>query len=199
MPIVPDRQWVDRLRESLPELPAARRRRLGAAWGFSDREVRDVVNAGALELVARTVDAGATPSAARKWWMGELSRAANAAGLELEALPISPRQVAELASLVADGQLTDRLARQVLDGVLGGEGDPADVMASRGLRVMSDDAALVSAVDHAIQTHPSVADSVRAGRVQAIGALVGAVMKATGGQADAARVRSLIAERLGVG
>lgn len=199
MPIVPDRQWVDRLRESLPELPAARRRRLGAAWGFSDREVRDVVNAGALELVARTVDAGATPSAARKWWMGELSRAANAAGLELEALPISPRQVAELASLVADGQLTDRLARQVLDGVLGGEGDPADVMASRGLRVMSDDAALVSAVDHAIQTHLSVADSVRAGRVQAIGALVGAVMKATGGQADAARVRSLIAERLGVG
>jgi len=198
MPIVPDRAWIEVLRAGLPELPAVRRRRLQREWGWSDVEMRDVANAGALSLVHGTVELGAAPAAARKWWMGELSRVANAGGVELEDLPVSVAQVAQLAALVESGDLTDKLARQVLDGVLAGEGDPQQVVEARGLKVVSDDTALLRAVDEAIAANPDVAAKIRGGRVQAIGSLVGGVMKATRGQADAARVRELISQRLGI-
>ena len=104
--------------------------------------------------------------------------------------------MAELQALVDGGTLTDSLARQVLDGVLAGEGSPAEVAAARGLQVVSDDGALVGAVDAAIAANPDVAEKVRGGKVAAVGALVGAVMKDLRGQADAARVRELLTERL---
>ncbi len=81
--------------------------------------------------------------------------------------------------------------------MLAGEGSPAEVVAHRGLAVVSDDAALGAAVDAAIAAHPEVADKIRAGKVQAAGALIGAVMKQMRGQADAGRVRQLIVDRLG--
>ncbi len=196
VPIAPDPAWVERLRAGLPEPPAPRRRRLQAEWAFSDLEMRDLVNAGATEFVEATVAAGASAAAARKWWMGELARRANVLGCELSALAITPAQVAELQSLVDGGTLTDSLARQVLDGVLAGEGSPAEVAAARGLQVVSDDGALSVAVEAAIAANPDVAEKVRGGKVAAVGALVGAVMKDLRGQADAARVRELLTERL---
>ena len=196
VPIAPDAAWVDRLRATLPEPPAQRRRRLEAEWGFSELEMRDLVNAGAVELVEATVAAGASPAAARKWWSGELARRANADGVELTAMPVTPAQVAALQGLVDAGTLTDSLARQVLEGVLAGEGEPAEVVEKRGLKVVSDDGALAAAVDAAIAASPDVADKVRSGKVAAVGALVGAVMKQMRGQADAAKVKALLTERL---
>jgi aspartyl-tRNA(Asn)/glutamyl-tRNA(Gln) amidotransferase subunit B len=153
-------------------------------------------NAGALDLVAETVAAGASPADARKWWLSELARRANAAGAELTALAVSPAQVARVAELVAAGTLNDTLARQVIDAVLAGEGDPDEVVRARGLAVVSDESSLTRALDEAIAAHPEVAAKVRAGKVAAAGVLVGAVMKATRGQADAARVHELILQRL---
>ena len=124
-------------------------------------------------------------------------RRANESGTELAQLPITPGDVAEIAALVASGQLNDKLARQVIEGVLAGEGTPAEVVAARGLAIVSDEGALTKAVDEAIAANPEVAQRVRDGRVAAAGALVGAVMKATRGQADAARARELILARLG--
>jgi aspartyl-tRNA(Asn)/glutamyl-tRNA(Gln) amidotransferase subunit B len=197
VPIAPSADWVEQLRATLPELPSARRARLQAEWGLPDLDMTALGNAGALDLVADTVAAGASPADARKWWLGELSRHANDAGTELAALPVTPAQVARIAGLVASGALTDRLARQVLDGVLAGEGDPDEIVAARGLAVVSDEATLLAAVDAAIAANPEVAARIRDGKVNAAGALVGAVMKATRGQADAARVRELILRRLG--
>jgi aspartyl-tRNA(Asn)/glutamyl-tRNA(Gln) amidotransferase subunit B len=196
VPIAPDPAWVDTLRATLPEPPARRRRRLLQEWGFTDLELRDVVNAGALDLLESTVAAGASPAAARKWWSGELARRANAEGVDLASLAITPAQVAALQRLVDDGTLTDSLARQALDGVLAGEGDPERVVAARGLRVVSDDAALGAAVDAAIAANPDVAEKIRGGKVAAAGALVGAVMRDMRGQADAAKVRALVLSRL---
>jgi aspartyl-tRNA(Asn)/glutamyl-tRNA(Gln) amidotransferase subunit B len=110
----------------------------------------------------------------------------------------SPAQVAALQKLVDEGKLNDKLARQVLEGVVAGEGDPAAVMAARGLEVVSDTGALTAAVDEAIAANPDIAAKVRDGKVAAAGALVGAVMKTTRGQADAKTVRELILARLGV-
>ncbi len=195
-PVSPSRDWVEQLRGTLPEPPAERRKRLQAEWGFSDLDMRDTVGAGALELVVATVAAGSTPAAAKKWWLGELARRANEAGVGLDDLGVTPEQVAGVQALIDEGRVNDKLARQVLEGVLAGEGSPEEVVTARGLEVVSDDGALGAAVDAAIAANPDVAQKIRDGKVQAAGALIGAVMKEMRGQADAARVRELILEKL---
>ena len=197
MPIAPSREWVEQLRATLPEPPAEHRKRLQADWGFSDIDFRSIVASGALGLVEETVAAGATPAAARKWWITELARRANEQGVELDELPITPAQVAAVQGLIDAGEVNDKLARQVIEGVLAGEGEPSDVVKGRGLAVVSDEGALSAAVDEVIAANPDVADKIRDGKVQAAGALIGQVMKAMKGQADAAKVRELIITKLG--
>ncbi len=196
MAIAPSREWVEELRATLPEHPAKRRRRLQQEWGFNDLEMRDVVNAEALDLVDQTVAAGSSPQSARKWWTAELARRANEAGTALDQVGVTPAQVAAVQALVEAGTINDKLARQVFDGIIAGEGEPDQVVAQRGLAVVSDDGALGAAVDAAIEANPDVADRIRGGRVQAAGALIGAVMKQMRGQADAAKVREIILEKL---
>jgi aspartyl-tRNA(Asn)/glutamyl-tRNA(Gln) amidotransferase subunit B len=191
-PVAPDPEWVKQLRATLPELPWQRRARIQAEWGVSDKEMRDLRNAGALDLVAATVDAGASPEQARSWWVAYLSQEANSRAVELAALPITPVQLARVIVLVAEGALNNKLARQVVDGVLLGEGEPDEVLAARGLAVVSDDSALQTAVDEALAANPGVAEKIRGGKLAAAGAIVGAVMKATRGQADAGRVKELV-------
>ncbi len=195
-PVAPSREWVEELRATLPEPPRVRRARLQADWGFSDLEMRDTVGAGALGLVEETIAAGASPQSARKWWLSELARRANEQGTEITALPITPADVARIQALVDEGSINDKLARQVFDGVLDGEGTPDEVVAARGLAIVSDEGALGDAVDRAIEANPDVAAKIRDGKVAAAGALIGAVMKEMRGQADAGRVRELILERL---
>ncbi|MER7999779.1 Asp-tRNA(Asn)/Glu-tRNA(Gln) amidotransferase subunit GatB [Streptomyces sp. NPDC095613] len=199
VPVAPSRQWVEELRAALPELPRVRRNRLREEWGLSEHDMQSILNAGAIGAIVATIDAGAPADQARKWWMGELARHANESATPLEELPITPEQVARVAELVAAGDLNDKLARQVIEGVLAGEGGPDAVVEQRGLKVVSDEGALGAAVDEAIASNAAIADKIRGGKVAAAGALVGAVMKATRGQADAARVRELILEKLGVG
>ncbi|MFL6056512.1 MAG: Asp-tRNA(Asn)/Glu-tRNA(Gln) amidotransferase subunit GatB [Actinoallomurus sp.] len=196
VPMAPSREWVEQLRAGLPELPAARRRRVTDEWGLAEKELRDIVNAGALDLIEETVQAGAEPAAARKWWMNELSRRATEQGVDLAELPVTPADVARVGALVAEGTINDKLARQVFDGVLAGEGTPDEVVEKRGLKVVSDEGQLGSVIDEVIAANPEIADKVRSGKVAAAGALVGAVMKATRGQADAGRARELIIEKL---
>ena len=196
VPVAPSREWVEELRGTLPENPTQKRARLQAEWGFSDLEMRDTVGAGALGLVEETVAAGAAPQAARKWWLSELARRANDAGVELSALGVTPGDVAAVQQLVDAGTLNDKLARQVFDGLLAGEGTPEQIVEKRGLAIVSDDGALSTAVDNAIAANPDVADKIRDGKVAAAGALIGAVMKEMRGQADAGRVRELILEKL---
>ncbi|ABL82935.1 MULTISPECIES: Asp-tRNA(Asn)/Glu-tRNA(Gln) amidotransferase subunit GatB [unclassified Nocardioides] len=196
VPVAPTRAWVEELRGTLPENPTQKRARLQAEWGFSDLEMRDTVGAGALLIVEETIAAGASPQAARKWWLGEMARRANEAGVEVGELGVTPVDVARVQVLVDEGKLNDKLARQVFDGLLAGEGSPDEIVAARGLAIVSDEGALSAAVDSAIAANPDVADKIRDGKVAAAGALIGAVMKEMRGQADAARVRELILEKL---
>ena len=194
LPVVPDPALIEELRAALPEKPAERRRRLKADWGFTDLEFQDVVNSGLLSEVTETVAAGASPQAARKWWTGEIARLANAAEGDA-GIDITPAQVAELQQLVDEGTLTDRLARQVLEAVAAGEGSPRDIVETKGLAVVSDDGALIAAIDEALSAQPDVLEKIKDGKVQAAGAVIGAVMKAMQGKADAARVREHVLER----
>src|SRR5688572_29037517 len=201
VPVAPSRETVEELRGTLPEPPAARRKRLQASWGFADLEMRDVVNAGLVELVEETVAAGASPAAARKWWSGEVARRANADGQDVPAyaasLGVTPAHVVELETLVTSGRLNDSMARQVWEGVLSGEGTPTEVADARGLELVQDTGALEAAVDAVIAANPDVADKIRDGKVAAVGALIGQVMREMKGQADAGAARGIILERLG--
>lgn len=194
LPVQPPRELIEELRAALPEQPVARRRRLMDEWGFTPLEFQDVRNGGLLDVVEATIAAGATPAAARKWWTGEITRLANAQEKDAVDL-VSPENVAALQQLVDAGTLTDKLARRVLEGVIAGEGTPQEVVDARGLAVVSDDGALIAAIDEALAAQPDVMAKIQDGKVQAAGAIIGAVMKAMKGQADAARVRELILER----
>jgi aspartyl-tRNA(Asn)/glutamyl-tRNA(Gln) amidotransferase subunit B len=197
VPVAPSKELVEELRASLPEDPATRRKRLAQDWGFSDLEFRDVVNAGLMDPIEETVAAGASPQAARKWWSGEIARQANSDGKDVSELNVTAAQVAELAALVEGGKINDRIGREVLAAVMNGEGNPGEIVAAKGLEVVSDDGALMAAIDEALAKQPDVLEKIREGKVQAAGAVIGAVMQAMKGQADAGRVRELIIERAG--
>ena len=196
-PVLAPSEWVEEIRETLPEMPWIRRARIQEEWGLKDEEMRDLVNAGALDLIISTVEAGATPAEARSWWVAYLAQKANEAGTDLEGLPITPAQVAEVVGLIKEGKLTNKLARQAVDGVLAGEGTVAEVVAARGLEVVRDDGAIEKVVEDALAANPDIVEKYRAGNKKVTGAIVGQVMKATRGKADPAQVNQIIAAKLG--
>jgi aspartyl-tRNA(Asn)/glutamyl-tRNA(Gln) amidotransferase subunit B len=198
VPMAPDAAWVAELKAALPEAPSVRRRKLTEELGLSVQDAEAMANAGVLDVVLATVAAGAPATEARNWWLGHLAQQANATGVDAADLGIAPEQVARVIALVGEGTLNAGLARQVVDGVLAGEGGPDEVVAARGLAVVSDQGALSAAVADAIAADPDAAEKVRGGKIAAAGALVGAVMKATRGQADASAVRAIVLEQLGV-
>ena len=196
VPVIPDNKWIEELRKTLPEKPSDRRKRLQQAWSVPDKEMSAIVNAELLDTVEETVLLGADPTKTRSWWLGEISRIANDRSVFPTEL-ISVKDVYQIITLISQGELTDKLARQVVEGVIAGEGSPADVITKRGLKVVSDDSQLMKAIEDAIAAAPETADRVRGGNIPAAGALIGSVMKATGGQADAAKVRELLLKHLG--
>ena len=199
VPVAPDAKWIEEIRARLPEKPSLRRKRLQESWQVPDKEMAAMINADVLDLVEATVKLGADPTRARGWWLGEIARIANEKDVTAAELAITPEDVAEIVALVAAGELTDKLARQVVEGVINGEGRPKEIIEKRGIKVVSDDSALMSAIEKAIAAQPDVAEKVRNGHVPAAGALIGAVMKETKGQADAAKVRELLLKHLGQG
>ncbi|MFC2626904.1 MAG: Asp-tRNA(Asn)/Glu-tRNA(Gln) amidotransferase subunit GatB [Parascardovia denticolens] len=187
---------IDELAAQMPEMPRERRNRLQKEWGFSDLEMRDVVNADALDLVEETVKAGAQASGARKWWLGEIARSANEQGKSLDDMGIAPADVARVEALVAEGKLNDKLAKQTVAGVLAGEGDPDQVVKAHGYEVVSDDGALEAEVDKALAANPDIVEKLKSGNMKPMGAIIGAVMKATRGQADAKAVTAIVMKRI---
>ena len=196
VPVEPDAKWIEELKKTLPEKPADRRKRLQTTWSVPDKEMAAMVNAELLDTVEETVLLGADPTKARSWWLGEISRIANDRSVLATEL-ISVKDVAQVIALITKGELTDKLARQVVESVIAGEGTPADVITKRGLKVVSDDSQLMKAIIDAVTAQADTAQRVREGNIPAAGALIGAVMKATGGQADAAKVRELLLKHLG--
>jgi aspartyl-tRNA(Asn)/glutamyl-tRNA(Gln) amidotransferase subunit B len=197
VPVAPDAAWIEELRAALPERPSLRRKRLKEEWNVPDKEMSAMVNADVLDIVEATVLLGSDPTKARSWWLGEISRIANDKEVSVAELSITPADVADIVALVNKSELTDKLARQVVEGVIAGEGSPAEVVAKRGIKVVNDDGALMAAIEKVCADQPETAQKVRDGHIPAAGALIGAVMKETKGQADAARVRELLLGHLG--
>jgi aspartyl-tRNA(Asn)/glutamyl-tRNA(Gln) amidotransferase subunit B len=197
VPVAPDAAWIEELRAGIPERPSLHRKRLQEAWNVPAKEMEAMINADVLGIVEATVALGADPTKARSWWLGEISRLANERDTAIADLAITPTDVAAIVALVEKGELTDKLARQVVEGVIAGEGTPAEVVSKRGIKVVNDDGALMAAIEKVCAEQAETAKKVRSGHLPAAGALIGAVMKETKGQADAARVRELLLGHLG--
>ncbi|MDR0950497.1 MAG: Asp-tRNA(Asn)/Glu-tRNA(Gln) amidotransferase subunit GatB [Candidatus Ancillula sp.] len=195
MPLYISREKVEEVRATLPELPQAKRNRLKEEYGFKPLEMRDVINAEALNIIEDTVKKGATPQGARKWWMNEALEESRKAWNEGQEPTITPDQIAAMDKLVQEGKINDKIARQVLDAMIQGEGDdPAKIVADKGLEVVNDDGALIAAIQEAFAKMPKAKTDIAGGNQGAAGPIIGMVMKATGGQADGKRVRELILE-----
>ncbi|MFR0556993.1 glutamyl-tRNA amidotransferase [Pseudoscardovia radai] len=189
-------EHIERIKAQMPEMPRERRNRLQSEWGISDDAMRDIVNAGALDLIEDTVKAGATAQGARKWWLGEIARAANEQEKSLEEMAITPADVAEVEKLIADGKLNDKLAKKTVLGVLAGEGHPSEVVKKHGYEVVQDTGALEAEVDKALADNPDIVEKLKSGNMKPMGAIIGAVMKATRGQADAKAVSALVMKKI---
>lgn len=190
------KEHIDELKAQMPEMPRERRNRLQTEWGLSDNDMRDIINASALDLVEETVKAGASPAGARKWWMGEISRTANENDTTLEELSITPADVARVEALIAEGKLNDKLAKQTVSGVIAGEGTPDEVVAKHDYEVVQDTGALEAEVDKALAANPDIAEKLKSGNMKPMGAIIGAVMKATRGQADAKTVTGIVMSKI---
>jgi len=197
-PLVIAPEWVEQVRATLPELPAAMAARFVRDDGLAPEAAALMTQSLAFARYYEAARAaGAPPKTVANWLMGEFSRRLNAEGREIGAAPVAPATLAALIARIADGTVSNNAARQVFDALWAGEGDEVDALIdARGLRQMRDDAALAAIVDAVIAAHPKSVDEYRAGKDKAFNALVGQVMKASRGQANPAQVNALLRRRL---
>jgi aspartyl-tRNA(Asn)/glutamyl-tRNA(Gln) amidotransferase subunit B len=193
VPMSMDDIWVEEVRASLPELPAARRARY-VEMGL-DPDQAGVLSDSAeplRQLFDAAVAAGATPRPAANWLTGEVTAWLRRAEGDLTALPLSGAQLAELIAIVEDGTVSVSAAKEVLEGVLTGEGDPRQVATDRDLVQISDTSALQAVVDGVIAANPDAVESYQGGEDKVVGFLVGQVMRQTQGKADPRLVNELL-------
>ncbi len=186
-------EWVEALRQTLPELPASSRARLEGA-GVAPAQANTVVSGGMLAWYDQAVATGADAKAVANWLAGEVTGQISAAGLDPASSGLTGAHVAELVRLIDEGTLSNKLAKEVLDGVVEARGAkmPSQVAEERGLEQVSDTGELQAIVDRVVADNPDVVEKIRGGADKAIGALVGQVMQATKGQANPGLANELL-------
>jgi aspartyl-tRNA(Asn)/glutamyl-tRNA(Gln) amidotransferase subunit B len=196
-PLAPEAPWIDGVRASLPELPAAIRARYVAGNGLKPEQARILVSSQATaRFFEDVVGLGTDPRAAANWITQDLAGLLNKARVRLDETKVTPQHVADLVRLVADGTVSQTAAKQVLEEVLESGDAAEDVVDRRGLRQVTDSSALQTWIDEAIAENPGPVEQFRRGKEGALNAVLGSVMKKSGGSADAKAVRTLLLERL---
>ncbi|MFZ3130536.1 MAG: Asp-tRNA(Asn)/Glu-tRNA(Gln) amidotransferase subunit GatB, partial [Desulfosporosinus sp.] len=182
-PLVIDRDWVERIRETLPELPAARRARL-QALGLSAYDAAVITQAKAMaDFFDAALAYYGDAKTLANWIMGDLTRLLNTNQCSILDSPISAQQLAELLELINKGTLSGRIAKAVLEEMYSTGKDAGTIVKEKGLAQISDEGELLGIIDGVLAAHPQSVEDYRAGKDKAIGFLVGQIMKATKGQA----------------
>jgi aspartyl-tRNA(Asn)/glutamyl-tRNA(Gln) amidotransferase subunit B len=196
-PMVFDESWLEPARSAIPELPAQRRERY-RRMGLKPASARILSSSEPYlrDLFDRSVDAGAAPVPAANWITGEITAALRRRETPLGDVPLGGEDVAALTSMVGDGRVSASAAREVLEGVMDGEGNPVQVARARNLEQISDQAALEDVVQEVMRTHSAAVERYRSGERKVRGFLVGQVMRATSGRADPRAVNRILSERL---
>jgi aspartyl-tRNA(Asn)/glutamyl-tRNA(Gln) amidotransferase subunit B len=198
-PLMIDREWVERTRKEMSELPRVMAERFVQSHGLSDYDAGQLTQSKAIAAYFEaTVAACSQPKLASNWVMGELSRRLNAEDKSVEASAVSASQLGLLIRRIADGTLSNNAARQVFDALWTGEGQDVDALIdAKGLKQMNDSGELEKIIDDVLAANTKNVEEIRAGNTKAFNALVGQAMKATKGKANPAQVNELLKKKLG--
>ncbi|MDP9171245.1 MAG: Asp-tRNA(Asn)/Glu-tRNA(Gln) amidotransferase subunit GatB [Acidobacteriota bacterium] len=198
LPLRIGEKWQAQIRSSLPELPGAKRARFIHSYGLREYDAEVLTSSRSLaEFYEVVAEVSKDPKAAANWVMGDLAGMLKSAGKEIDESPVGARDLGDLVALVAKGELTGKLAKDVLTKMFE-SGEPASVIVEReGLKTISDTGALEKIVDDVIAQNPKQVEQYRSGKTTVIGFLVGQAMKASRGQASPGAVNDLLKARLG--
>jgi aspartyl-tRNA(Asn)/glutamyl-tRNA(Gln) amidotransferase subunit B len=197
LPVKLDEDWIEAVRATLPELPAAMQARFQSDYGVSAYDASVLTGSRALaDYFEATAKACGQGKLAANWVMGELSAALNKAELGIAASPVSAAQLGKLIARIQDGTLSGKLAKQVFEGLWEGAGEVDAIIEARGLKQMSDSGELEKIIDEVLAANQKSVDEFRAGKEKAFNALVGQVMKASRGKANPAQVNELLKSKL---
>ncbi|WP_413193319.1 Asp-tRNA(Asn)/Glu-tRNA(Gln) amidotransferase subunit GatB [Pararobbsia alpina] len=203
MPLAIDAAWIERVRGELPELPEAMQKRFSEQYGLAayDAGVITATKAGASYFEAVVAKAGvAHAKTAANWIMGELASQLNKDGLEIEASPVSAAQLAGVIARIADGTISNKIAKEVFQAIWDeratDEGAADRIIEAKGLRQISDSGELDKIIDEVLAANPKSVEEFRSGKEKAFNALVGQAMKATKGKANPAQVNELLKKKL---
>jgi aspartyl-tRNA(Asn)/glutamyl-tRNA(Gln) amidotransferase subunit B len=196
-PVVVDAVRVGRIRESMPELPPARRQRFVEAYGLPPYDAAQLTQSRPLsEYFEAVVRAGATPKLAANWIMGELARSLKDSAIEIGASRVTPDGLAGLIGLVAQGTISGPIAKDVFEKMFASGRSADEIVKAEGLTQIDDESAIRTIVDGVLAEHEDAVAQFRAGKTATFGFLVGQVMKAAGGKANPRRVNDLLRRRL---
>jgi aspartyl-tRNA(Asn)/glutamyl-tRNA(Gln) amidotransferase subunit B len=196
LPVVIDEEFVKEVRETLPELPDAKRQRFVAQYDLKPADAEILTASRPLAAYFEATASRSDPRLAANWILGDVSAALNREGLEIDACRLAPDALAGLLVRISDQTISGKIAKEVFDAMWAGEGSAAEIIDKRGLRQISDTSAIEAAVDAVIAMHPGQAAEYRAGKDKLLGFLVGQVMKETKGKANPAEVNRILKERL---
>jgi aspartyl-tRNA(Asn)/glutamyl-tRNA(Gln) amidotransferase subunit B len=199
LPIEIDDAYVEAVRATLPELPDAKQRRFVADYGLRQEDAGILVGTRAVadyfEAAAAATGAGAQIVA--NWVLGELSAALNRDGLDIDGSRVSPARLAGLLDRIDDNTISGKIAKEVFEALWAGEGTADDIIDKKGLRQITDAAAIEAVIDEIIAANPTQVADYQSGKDKLIGFFVGQVMKATGGKANPGQVNAILRDKLG--
>jgi aspartyl-tRNA(Asn)/glutamyl-tRNA(Gln) amidotransferase subunit B len=197
VPLLTTRAWIEEIRRTLPELPDARMQRFVTEYGIPEYDASVLTTSKALaDYYEACIKHYPKPKVVSNWIMVELLRALNRDGMEVEESRVTPEQLAELFKLVDDGTISSTMAKTVFDAMYETGKPASEIVTEKGLRQISDESALLAAVEQVLADHPKEVDEFRAGREKLLGFFMGQVMKATQGKANPQAVNKLLRERL---
>jgi len=196
LPLVLDSDWVEQIRAELPELPDAKKGRFMSEYGLSADDAGVLVTEKETALFFERVAEGRDAKTAANWVMGDLFGALNRLGVGIEHLPVSAEQLGALIDLIADGTISGRLAKDVFAEMATSGADPAAIVTTKGLRQVTDSAAIEAAIDTVLAAQADKVAEYRAGRDKLYGYFVGQIMRATQGKANPALVNQFLKKKL---
>ncbi|MEM9690885.1 MAG: Asp-tRNA(Asn)/Glu-tRNA(Gln) amidotransferase subunit GatB, partial [Pseudomonadota bacterium] len=198
LPVEITADYIDAVRQTLPELPDAKQARFESELGLKTDDAGILTTQRALAdyFEAAVAAAEATPQVVANWVVGDVNAALNRDGLDIADCPIAPAALAGLVNRIHDNTISGKIAKEVFEAMLNGEGDADTIIEARGLKQITDTSAIEAIVDKVIDANPSQVEEYKGGKDKLIGFFVGQVMKETGGKANPGQVNALLKQKL---
>lgn len=197
MPIVVSDEWVESIRESLPELPKAKKERFMTEYSLTEYEAGLIsANMALATLLDETVKEGSTPKEASNWILGEISKTLNERQMEADDIPFGGKALAALISLISKGTISGTIAKQVMPVMFDENKSPEEIVKEKGLMQISDEGEIRKMISEVFDANPQAIADYKAGKKQAQGFLTGQIMRASKGKANPAMINKLLGQML---